>query len=568
MPPNKMLGSTESIPIDTPFVKELNRSLFIETKDCLLGPMPVGEFMDEFLPSNRPHPFCPTQGSHGLVNIVCQQFLYAHSIIKLMYPQVLALRQLGLSTLKVVDDHTRTNYQRFVVEGLRPSIVVYPNGSEEKGTDFGGMEFWIEVVSEGDVFNDDGEFVPDIDQGGEIVGQLLSYATAQLSSGFWTHCFSVVVFSNGARLIRWDRAGGVISERFNVFGDSNPLLEFCQRFDQLHVEQRGHDRSVRQPSQSLMKTAYDALLPTRDPGESLKSFKSRKTSISMENLVVFFVKDPETGEQRRFVGSPPRSPILSLQGRCTRGCPVFDPQENMVFFLKDTWRVDSPHATREGDTYKILNQSGVKHVASFVIHADVGRQTKADEGVCSDIPIDTTSPSDREEPVDAATHHRNLHETQTDKFSHKPWLKDRRSRALGGYVHYRLVIDRVGRDLTSFGSSREAIQVLMDVITGTLFSYRVYSATNVIAPPAHGEAYTKARILHCDISIGNMLITPRGRGLLIDWDLAKSVGDEHIPVTSYAVGNLHSCVGCKTYIIFNEGHMAIYVRCSIGVSVL
>lgn len=82
MPPNKMLGSTESIPIDTPFAKELNRSLFIETKDCLLGPMPVGEFMDEFLSSNRPHPLCPAQGSHGLVDIVCLQYLYAHYIIK------------------------------------------------------------------------------------------------------------------------------------------------------------------------------------------------------------------------------------------------------------------------------------------------------------------------------------------------------------------------------------------------------------------------------------------------------------------------------------------------------
>jgi thiamine kinase-like enzyme len=33
------------------------------------------------------------------------------------------------------------------------------------------------------------------------------------------------------------------------------------------------------------------------------------------------------------------------------------------------------------------------------------------------------------------------------------------------------------------------------------------------------EALEKAQILHRDISVGNILITTDGRGLLIDWDL-------------------------------------------------
>ena len=37
---------------------------------------------------------------------------------------------------------------------------------------------------------------------------------------------------------------------------------------------------------------------------------------------------------------------------------------------------------------------------------------------------------------------------------------------------------------------------------------------------AHKEAFEKAKILHRDISVGNIIITERG-GLLIDWDLAK-----------------------------------------------
>jgi RIO-like serine/threonine protein kinase len=40
---------------------------------------------------------------------------------------------------------------------------------------------------------------------------------------------------------------------------------------------------------------------------------------------------------------------------------------------------------------------------------------------------------------------------------------------------------------------------------------------------AHKEAFEKARILHRDISVGNILITEDGRGILIDWDLCKRV---------------------------------------------
>ena len=32
-----------------------------------------------------------------------------------------------------------------------------------------------------------------------------------------------------------------------------------------------------------------------------------------------------------------------------------------------------------------------------------------------------------------------------------------------------------------------------------------------------------ANILHRDISAGNIMITEKGRGLLVDWDLSKSL---------------------------------------------
>ena len=35
-----------------------------------------------------------------------------------------------------------------------------------------------------------------------------------------------------------------------------------------------------------------------------------------------------------------------------------------------------------------------------------------------------------------------------------------------------------------------------------------------------------ANILHRDISAGNIMITEKGRGLLVDWDLSKSLVNE------------------------------------------
>jgi len=42
---------------------------------------------------------------------------------------------------------------------------------------------------------------------------------------------------------------------------------------------------------------------------------------------------------------------------------------------------------------------------------------------------------------------------------------------------------------------------------------------------AHKVAHEKAGMLHRDISVGNILITNDGHGLLIDWDLSKSISD-------------------------------------------
>ncbi|KAF9222731.1 hypothetical protein BS17DRAFT_657766, partial [Gyrodon lividus] len=70
------------------------------------------------------------------------------------------------------------------------------------------------------------------------------------------------------------------------------------------------------------------------------------------------------------------------------------------------------------------------------------------------------------------------------------------------HTHYRLVLDLVGNKLTEF-TSRELVQAVRDALV------------------AHQRAF-ELGILHRDISAGNIVIV-FGRGILIDWDLAKEV---------------------------------------------
>ncbi|TFK79031.1 hypothetical protein K466DRAFT_473460, partial [Polyporus arcularius HHB13444] len=72
-------------------------------------------------------------------------------------------------------------------------------------------------------------------------------------------------------------------------------------------------------------------------------------------------------------------------------------------------------------------------------------------------------------------------------------------------VHYRLATEEIGLPLEDFKNFKELAMIFYDAII------------------AHHEAWTLAKVLHRDISIGNILIDPVSRkGILIDWDLTFS----------------------------------------------
>jgi hypothetical protein len=320
------------------------------------------------------------------------------------------------------------------------------------------MEMWIVFETELDPFKDvSGSDLcaiasEDLEEGPTdaeaVVGRLISNAVAHMGSGFFTHSFSVFIFGNFARLIRWDRAGAIVSEAFDYM-KGKELVEFFLRFDQLSPEQRGRDLSVTTPSDTDRNAAKSALAPRRKPGDSDEEFSERIELYNPDTFVEYHVHDSNSGETRRFVGPPLARPVLSLHGRSTRGTPVYDAVTGAVCYLKDTWRIGSNKQLLEGKTYEHLHKAKVNHIANVVAHGDVLTSCVASRSVASD-----------GQPMTKCQI------TRTDLFcqSNDEWCTLRPQ--LQGYIHYRIVLDVIGREYTTFKSTKELLLVTVDAIRG------------------------------------------------------------------------------------------------------
>ena len=65
---------------------------------------------------------------------------------------------------------------------------------------------------------------------------------------------------------------------------------------------------------------------------------------------------------------------------------------------------------------------------------------------------------------------------------------------------------------------------------------------------AHAAAYSQAKVLHCDISIGNIIITKAGRGLLIDWDLCLHTERDPGLRATWRTVRVHFCSRHTSYL--------------------
>ncbi|RDB30034.1 hypothetical protein Hypma_013868 [Hypsizygus marmoreus] len=448
-----------------------------EMKSKFIGPMQPKAFLDEFLPiaedAKKPWKWDQTlQTKFEDVASKDKEVQMYDPLIKAL--QVACGDKLVLVNTSAVPDMAAG---ALVPEGLKPDISGYkPDYKEQQAgpikkiTDFSLMEVHMELkkAETDDGFEDEGPvFERDPDNAIDTRGQITGYATAQLALQFRTHAFSVLLCGSNARFLRWDRTGAIVSACFD-YTKEDLLLEFFWRYGMTNEEGRGKDMSIS--------------VPTPEEAEEARTGLGITGKDCQIPLLKFTVVDDVSNKVHYFVG---HEHLLransSATGRATRVIKVWDLQLREPAMLKDTWRVALPGIDKEGDIYKELHKHGVPHISEITCAGDVRRTTR-----------------------DSVDNHR----TRTHLYADSKYIDRRKSWAviegLRPHSHYRIVLKTIGRSLTAFASSEQLVTAARDALEALV------------------AAYEKAKIMHRDISIGNILIVGES-GLLIDWDLAKRV---------------------------------------------
>ncbi|KDQ59800.1 hypothetical protein JAAARDRAFT_56762 [Jaapia argillacea MUCL 33604] len=332
-------------------------------------------------------------------------------------------------------------------------------------------------------------------------GQIVSYAAELALRQHRVFFFTFMILGFEARLIRWDRAGTIVTNRFN-YQTRPELAIFLWRFSQSPLK-RGYDpTATRIPFDNpLVKEAIRNQLDERkdyvrkmfenDVREGWPLYRltvGRPGTPSVTSGVLgqgtlsttIDGQGPSTTTVKQFIVGRPHFRDGGIVGRATRGYVALDVETKEFVWLKDVWRIDGLH--KEGDVIQEMNDANIPHVPTLICHGDVENQVTVTNTRWPDSDEDTPNPTPN---------------------------------PMRRFTHYRLVVKEVGRPLAEFENGRELVGILSDCLH------------------AHQDVYEKLSILHRDVSDGNILIVPgsgrdegemfANRGMLNDWDLCKKI---------------------------------------------
>ncbi|KAK0435364.1 hypothetical protein EV421DRAFT_1835740 [Armillaria borealis] len=334
-----------------------------------------------------------------------------------------------------------------------------------------------EVVPEDVEVLPDFPFENDSIKGRETRGQISCYAGVTMMLQHRSHLFTILICGRFARFIRWDRSGAIVSKRFDYTQEKTLIFNFYKRFAQLSPSQRGKDPSVSpltdEDDDAIARAKFDLFDTDMWHGDA---GPKPKRNIKIEDQKLLCINMALDNETRRFVVCAPKfdDGAFSPFGRSTRRSlavdldspDLEDPEKPYggLLFMKDYWREDSPRTVKESDIYHLLAQHNVPHVAKMETGGDVPNMVTITQQHARALP--NQLPENR-----------------------LPTLRA-----------HRIFLKTIGRDLTTFCSVKGLVTCIAD------------------AMKAHQVAFDRACILHRDISVGNIMITPDHRGFLIDWD--------------------------------------------------
>ncbi|EIW78334.1 hypothetical protein CONPUDRAFT_167363 [Coniophora puteana RWD-64-598 SS2] len=471
----------------------LEKVLTLNARNKFVGPFPADTFLDTFLPMSS----CSIPD----INEASFSQIPRKRTSHMFKPLITAVRPF-CSMLRLCRTTGSSGEKwRVYQQDVKPQVAMYDTSvPQDVDTDISRMEAWMEVTAheEEDPFDDPppqltGEdlfahlrthpFERETEQGMRTRGRTLAHAIAQLGSQNRNFAFSTILFGRFARLVRWDRAGAAVSRRFDYTKTPELLAKFFWRLSQASRDSRGSDESVSPADLDNEVAATIRQQLDMPPDEQLFRYEIHDDADPIPSTSSGGADEhgrkPST-TSRCYYG--PRFDFMpwDLTGSSTRTAVLWDLTTGKKVFLKDLWRPDSTSAEKEGDIYRTLQSHNVPHIAPMERSGDV--------------------PS-----IHGAR-------TQTQDYSEQ-YL----GILISGYVHYRLTLGVVGKRLSQFSSPSQLVSALADALE------------------AHKGAYESAKILHRDISAGNIILSPTGEGLLIDWDHCLNMDSPSYEEAQYGI---------------------------------
>ncbi len=365
----------------------------------------------------------------------------------------------------------------------------------------------------------------------DALGQHIAHTVEMFARQHRVCAFTISMFGSRARFLRWDRAGCVVSESFDVRTQPDLLCDMLAGFAAASRYGRGHDPTVEMALaeediflDALKRHVRSQVGPGEDVDQVIRLHHQAGHVVAITVLHHRFTATSEN--TRRFLISRPVVTPLTMVGRGTRGYWAVDTSTNAVVFLKDTWRNCSVLEV-EGETLRRLGDLGVRHVPSLVWHGDIPshfpeEQRRLTRECCSRgmLSISRSSATGSD-----------LQSTVSHQFVSFPGIcqVDGLRISVSQRYHYRLVMGTVGSPLKTVRGAKELLHATYDVLTGMDLSVRstYYVLTDVLA--AMRDALAKDSRLHRDISVGNIvLVQEEGdvrRGYLVDWDASCRIDD-------------------------------------------
>ncbi|KAI9060873.1 hypothetical protein FKP32DRAFT_1730486 [Trametes sanguinea] len=479
-----------------------------EGQKFALGPMPLREFLETFCPcpaevlARMP----PAQEAFAKVPEAAQdeQDIYVPLIAALNHAHNGVHRCPG---------HTFVNTSTHLdVKGdyiVKPDVTCYANKHVPKvrvndlhsHTDMGYATFPIEVKCgvDADLFSDPYEHLGSSrghllvntrlnkkDSGKALAafGQVMSYVAEISACQFRCFCFLVCLYGCHARLMRWDRAGLIVTRRFHLQRDPEILCEFVWRYAHMSEVQRGMDSTVyaATPSEeaqflSAIRT-HVALQLGLASSEETSLNKSVLEHYQPRAVSAVSVGDGDTSLIRLYLVSRPIVSPISATGRSTRSYWAVDKETGRLVYLKDTWRYRTAGAEMEGAVIAKLNEYGVRGVPGVIQH---GHVPNIGNIVSPDI----------------------FQHTLTQAFKGAKWACDQGidSQAMVMYSHYRMVTSIAGYSVHRFTGTRElltaghqTLQTLIDAQLRNRLHRNVHPAAIVLHRDNKGQA--RRAVLH------------------------------------------------------------------------